>query len=41
MDLLAREQALADHVWDEANQLYEALSPLALLQLVGRSGGRR
>lgn len=41
LDLLQREQALADHVWDEANQLYEALNPLALLQLIGRSGGRR
>lgn len=36
LDLLQREQALADHVWDEANALYEALSPLALLQLIGR-----
>jgi len=36
LDLLQREQALADHIWDEANQLYEALSPLALLQLIGR-----
>lgn len=41
LDLLQREQALADHVWDEANQLYEALNPLALLHLIGRSGGRR
>lgn len=41
MDLLSREQALADHVWGESNQLYEALNPLALLQLIGRSGGPR
>lgn len=38
MDLLCREQALADHVWDEANQLFEALHPLALLELIGKSG---
>jgi SNF2 family DNA or RNA helicase len=37
LDLLEREQALADHVWGESNQLYEALPPLALLQLIGRS----
>lgn len=37
LDVLEREQALADHVWNESNQLYEALSPLALLQLIGRS----
>lgn len=41
LDVLMREQALADHVWDESNQLYDALSPLALLQLVGRSRGTR
>lgn len=41
LDVLRREQALADHVWGEANQLYEALDPLALLQLIGSSGGRR
>lgn len=35
MDLLNREQALADHVWQESSELFEALSPLALLQLVG------
>jgi SNF2 family DNA or RNA helicase len=40
LDVLRREQALADHVWGEANQLYEALNPLALLQLIGGSGGR-
>jgi SNF2 family DNA or RNA helicase len=36
LDVLAREQALADYVWDENNQLYDALSPMALLQLIGR-----
>lgn len=35
LDMLQREQALADHVWGESNELYEALSPLALLQLIG------
>jgi SNF2 family DNA or RNA helicase len=35
LDLLEREQALADYVWDEASALYDALSPLALLQLIG------
>lgn len=38
LDMLQREQALADHVWGETNELYEALSPLALLELIG---GRR
>lgn len=38
LDMLQREQALADHVWGETNELFEALSPLALLQLIG---GRR
>lgn len=37
LDALAREQALADHIWDESNQLFSALSPLALLQLIGGS----
>lgn len=36
LDLLEREQALADHVWDEASELYRALPPLVLLQLIGR-----
>lgn len=35
LNALAREQALADHVWGESNQLYEKLSPLALLELIG------
>ena len=38
LDVLRREQALADHVWSENNQLFEALSPLALLQLIGTRG---
>lgn len=35
MDILSREQAIADVVWGETNQLYEALSPMQLLQLIG------
>ncbi len=38
LDVLAREQALADTVWGESNQLFEALPPLALLHLLGRTG---
>jgi SNF2 family DNA or RNA helicase len=41
LGLLAREQALADHVWGESNQLYERLSPIALLELIGNSGRSR
>ncbi len=41
LDLLAREQALADHIWNEENALFDRLSPLALLQLIGSSGRRR
>jgi len=37
LDLLSREQAMADHVWGESNQLYDALSPLALLEMIGQS----
>lgn len=37
LDVLCREQALADTVWGEANQLYEALTPLQLLELIGGS----
>lgn len=40
LDVLRREQALADHVWGEDNQLYEKLTPLALLNLIGSSGRR-
>jgi len=44
LEVLSREQALADFIWSESNELYAALSPLALLQLVGgtiRAGGTR
>ncbi len=40
LELLRREQALADHIWGESNELFEALSPLALLQLIGRPSRR-
>lgn len=36
LDVLRREQALADTVWGETNQLYEALTPMQMLQLIGR-----
>jgi SNF2 family DNA or RNA helicase len=36
LDVLGREQALADTVWGETNQLYEQLSPLQMLALIGR-----
>jgi superfamily II DNA/RNA helicase len=32
--LLDREQALLDFVWDESSELFEKLSPLALLALI-------
>lgn len=35
LDVLRREQALSDTVWGESNQLYEALSPLQMLELIG------
>ncbi len=35
--LLEREQALQDAVWNEQSELFQALSPLALLTLIGRS----
>jgi len=35
MPLLEREAALAAHIWDESSELFNALSPLALLQLIG------
>lgn len=38
IDALRTEQALSDVVWGESNQLYEALSPMQLLMLIG---GRR
>lgn len=34
---LEREQALIDHIWDSQNELFESLSPLALLQLIGNT----
>lgn len=34
MPLLEREQALIDHVWGEDSELFESLSPLALLELI-------
>lgn len=34
LPLLEREAALAAHVWDENSQLFKALSPLRLLQLI-------
>lgn len=37
LEMLRTEQALSDVVWGESNQLYEALSPLQLLNLIGRS----
>lgn len=37
LDALRMEQAVADHVWGEANQLYEALSPMQMLELIGGS----
>ena len=40
LSVLAREQALADHVWDESSELYEKLNSLALLDLIGHSGRR-
>jgi hypothetical protein len=34
LPLLEREAALAAHIWEENSQLFNALSPLALLQLI-------
>lgn len=34
LPLLEREQALADFVWDESNELFQKLHPLTLLQLI-------
>lgn len=34
MAALEREQGLIDHVWDEDSQLFEKLSPLALLSMI-------
>jgi SNF2 family DNA or RNA helicase len=35
---LQREQALIDHIWDSQSELFDALSPLELLQMIGGSG---
>jgi SNF2 family DNA or RNA helicase len=34
---LQREQALIDHVWDSKSELFESLSPLQLLTMIGGS----
>jgi SNF2 family DNA or RNA helicase len=34
LPMLEREAALAGHIWDENSQLFQALSPVALLQLI-------
>lgn len=34
LPLLEREAALASHIWDENSQLFHALSPMAMLQLI-------
>jgi len=35
---LKREQALIDHIWDSKSELFDALSPLELLLMIGESG---
>lgn len=37
MDVLRQEQAISDTIWQEQNPLYEALSPVQLMLLIGRS----
>jgi len=34
LPMLEREAALAGHIWDENSQLFQALSPMAMLQLI-------
>lgn len=34
LPLLEREAALAAHIWDENSELFQALSPMAMLQLI-------
>jgi SNF2 family DNA or RNA helicase len=34
LPLLEREAALASHMWDESSELFQALSPLMMLQLI-------
>jgi len=41
LPLLEREAALASHIWDENSQLFRALPPMALLQLISDAGERR
>lgn len=35
LDVLQTRQALADHVFDDSNDLFEALDPILLLELIG------
>lgn len=35
---LEREQALIDHIWDSRSELFDALSPLAMLTMIGEAG---
>lgn len=35
---LQREQALIDHVWDSKSELFDALSPLEMLSMIGGTG---
>jgi SNF2 family DNA or RNA helicase len=35
---LEREQALIDYIWDSKSELFDALSPLAMLQMIGGTG---
>lgn len=37
IDALRTEQALSDAIWDETSPLYESLSPMQMLTLIGRS----
>lgn len=34
LDVLQKRQAVADYVWDDENQLYEALTPIEMLNLI-------
>lgn len=34
---LEREQALADHIWEEESQLFDKISPYEMLQLIGQT----
>lgn len=40
LPMLEREQALADYVHGETNELFAALSPFAMMSLIGNSGPR-